>query len=660
MTLLERGAAGAVLILALALLRTAVGRALPRRVFGALWWTAMLRLLLPWKLPSRFSVYNLLAKAPQVSQPGPAQGLAAVRLIPETVPPNAPAPAAPMPANPVISAGTALWLGGALLLAAWFAVSYFLWWRKFRMALPSEDAFVSRWLEDHPRVSVRISDQVAGPLAYGFFRPIILLPKRMNWENETVLLHVLTHEYVHIRHLDGLTKLALAGTLCVHWWNPAVWLLYVLANRDLELACDEAVVRRLGDPAGYARTLLSMEEARAGLYACFSQSPVEERIKAMMKKKAKRISVLLTVCALLLAVGVTTAFATSARRTELTEGPAERLADSVVCEDGVLSFTLPEEDAEWELWISGRILAGDMGMSVHYLEEESAARSWEPGKTYRFRLADAAYEALTINGTNGTENIDLDLLPYVPGAEQAGVSAVVAANWAETLAPYLPLGLEYTFDDPDGDGNGLRMTLRGREVRGIVDGETWITEHTGNSLFDEDAGEVRAVYEDGVLTGLEFLSGEEQAAFTAQRESAGERMAWPVTDFKAVVSAFGPRANPGGQSETVHGGIDIAAFAGTDIFAALDGTVAEAGFDSVRGNYLLVDHGGGLETLYAHCQGLCAEAGDAVEQGQVIAQVGSTGQSTGPHLHFEVRRDGELQDPFDYCLYGPEFLQSRE
>ena len=74
---------------------------------------------------------------------------------------------------------------------------------------------------------------------------------------------------------------------------------------------------------------------------------------------------------------------------------------------------------------------------------------------------------------------------------------------------------------------------------------------------------------------------------------------------------------------------------------------------------LFRSHGDGLATRYAHCQELCAEAGDTVEQGQVIAKVGSTGQSTGPHLHFEVWQDGLPQDPFDYYLYGPELLQSR-
>ena len=428
MTLLERGLSGAVFILAVALLRGAVGQALPRRAFGALWWVAMLRLLLPWEAPCRFSVYNLLTAAPQGTAPFPAGGGAVVRLLPGTA----------------VSPRALVWLVGTALLAGWFALSYLRCCRKFRMSLPAESQLISRWQAEHPRVSVRVSDRISSPLAYGLLHPVILLPKGLDRGDETALFHILTHEYVHIRYLDGLSKLALAGTLCLHWWNPAVWLMAVLANRDLELACDEAVVRRLGDPAAYARTLLAIEEARAGLCPQFAQSPIEERIQAMMKKK--RVPALLTACALLLAVCVTTAFATSAK--EPPESLADRLAERIICENGTLSFTIPEGKAEWDLQVAGRILAGGMDTSVHYLEEESAAKSWEPGRTYQFQLAEAAYDELTINGTNGRENVDIDLLPWLPRPADGNFSAEVEAQWAETLAPYLPLGLEYACDDP--------------------------------------------------------------------------------------------------------------------------------------------------------------------------------------------------------------------
>ena len=95
-------------------------------------------------------------------------------------------------------------------------------------------------------------------------------------------------------------------------------------------------------------------------------------------------------------------------------------------------------------------------------------------------------------------------------------------------------------------------------------------------------------------------------------------------------------------------GIDIPADQGAVILAAADGTVAETGFDPAGGNYLVLDHGDGLTTLYAHCRNVDVKTGDTVKAGGMVAAVGSTGMSTGPHLHFEVRQDGEAQNPVAY------------
>ena len=116
----------------------------------------------------------------------------------------------------------------------------------------------------------------------------------------------------------------------------------------------------------------------------------------------------------------------------------------------------------------------------------------------------------------------------------------------------------------------------------------------------------------------------------------------------SLSNPFGGRWNPGGQGKTVHNGIDIPGTEGTAILAAADGTVTETGFDPERGNYLLIDHGNGLTTLYAACKEVDVSKGDAVKAGDEIAALGSTGASTGPHLHFEVRQDGEAQNPTAY------------
>jgi len=124
---------------------------------------------------------------------------------------------------------------------------------------------------------------------------------------------------------------------------------------------------------------------------------------------------------------------------------------------------------------------------------------------------------------------------------------------------------------------------------------------------------------------------------------------WPLPINGSITSGFGYRTDPFTGETKFHGGIDIAAAAGTPIVAADGGIVTVAnGVDSWGGGYgfyVMIDHGNGYETLYGHCSSICVTYGQVVQKGEVIAYVGSTGNSTGNHLHFEIRIGGQKQDP---------------
>ena len=122
---------------------------------------------------------------------------------------------------------------------------------------------------------------------------------------------------------------------------------------------------------------------------------------------------------------------------------------------------------------------------------------------------------------------------------------------------------------------------------------------------------------------------------------------WPL-DAITISAEFGPFWYSTEEMPALHTGLDLKSDKGEEIHAAQAGTVVFAGWDGSYGYRVAVSHGAGLETWYAHCSELLVEEGDAVEQGQTIALVGVTGYSTGPHLHFEVRLDGESVDPMDY------------
>ena len=128
----------------------------------------------------------------------------------------------------------------------------------------------------------------------------------------------------------------------------------------------------------------------------------------------------------------------------------------------------------------------------------------------------------------------------------------------------------------------------------------------------------------------------------------GGSMCWPSQASTYISSPFGNRLHPILKVYKMHTGIDIAAAGGTNILAANSGVVISAGWNNGYGYMVMIDHGGGIVTLYAHSSKLLVKKGDVVTRGQTIALVGTTGMSTGNHLHFEVRVNGAYQNPLNY------------
>lgn len=131
-------------------------------------------------------------------------------------------------------------------------------------------------------------------------------------------------------------------------------------------------------------------------------------------------------------------------------------------------------------------------------------------------------------------------------------------------------------------------------------------------------------------------------------ETSVDNMIWPFPGDPNIYSYFGYRTSPITGKKEYHSGIDIGGAYGADIVASLAGTVTKATYSSMNGNYIVIDHGNGVTTHYLHASKLLVSVGDYVKQGQVIMKCGSTGWSTGPHLHFTIRINGALVDPCDY------------
>ena len=364
MNLLELTLQGGVLIGAILLLRLLGRYRLPGWTFRVLWGIALARLLIPVALPFPWNIYAGLEHlagfgqtaqtAPSVQTPAeipaPSQGggipdVPALPMEPGQIPVPEAAPAAVE-----IPWLTILYLAGAAALALLFLVSYRRGVRVFRTALPLKHPAVNQWRRKIPAlrgVPIRRCDRVRSPLTYGLVRPVILLPKGLDYEQEEVG-YILLHEGTHIKHGDAWWKLFLAAALCVHWFNPLVWCMYVWANRDLERCCDESVVRRCGLEARseYALTLLKWEERRSGLLPLCSNfgTPIlKERVVFIMKlKKQSAAAVALT---LALVMGTTVAFATgpapeTAENTPVSQGAQTQTPDAASLESSAKPNTI--------------------------------------------------------------------------------------------------------------------------------------------------------------------------------------------------------------------------------------------------------------------------------------------------------------------------------
>ena len=132
----------------------------------------------------------------------------------------------------------------------------------------------------------------------------------------------------------------------------------------------------------------------------------------------------------------------------------------------------------------------------------------------------------------------------------------------------------------------------------------------------------------------------------------GGELAWPVPGYNKITSNYGMRVHPITGQYKLHTGVDIGAPMGAEFVAANDGIVTKAEYNTAYGNMVLIDHGGGISTLYAHGSEILVTVGQTVKKNEPILKVGSTGYSTGPHAHFEVRINGVVTDPLPYITTG--------
>ncbi|WP_308637817.1 M23 family metallopeptidase [Paenibacillus silvisoli] len=259
-------------------------------------------------------------------------------------------------------------------------------------------------------------------------------------------------------------------------------------------------------------------------------------------------------------------------------------------------------------------------------------------------------ELLQLQLTSASESHQTQLAGKEKMIEQLQTDLVQLAQQAETVNARMEelnklesdmkslVGLPPANPDKDGDENGI-----GGERQDATDEDIFGLAKQTKAFYSSIGG------------GIEDLKNRLNATSREVQKKKQELRATPTfwpTESDRITSLFGVRIDPFTNHPGVHSGIDIAGRTGDSVYAAADGTVLDAGYMSERGNYIAVSHKNGIVTKYMHLNSVLAQEGDRVKQGEPIGLLGSTGRSTGPHLHFEVMKDGVSVDPKPYLKMG--------
>lgn len=592
----------------------------PSRLLCWLWLAVGLRFVLPWGIP-------LSLPRPQNTQLAAAadtvQELGELPLV--APPPAVSAPAAALPWYARLTpwhALAAVWAVGVAVLAVRGIVGYIKLKRHVALACKTSDGCYG-------------GACVTAPFTLGILRPRVYLPDDLQG---TARRAVLLHEQTHIRRRDPLTKPLFYAVACLHWFNPLAWLAFCAFERDMEAACDEAAVRGrpLPERNAYCESLLHFAVQGRSIPGslAFGQGSVKERIVHLLHYRRLGAGAL-AVCAAVVGLSVTACMV----RPQVEDAPAT---------------AAPPATAE-----TAEPTPTPAPTSVPAVAAAALPTLDNAANSPRF-ICPVKYKYISRFATNGHRGDDLCA---AEGTEiyAAADGVVLAAQEHYSWGNFVEI-------DHGADANGLRwstlyahmqscavqvgQTVTAGQVIGYV-GSTGNA--TGNACHFEmqvngtlvepryftayggsDAAELTQEKADEILAEAVRCAASDQV-------TAADGAALSGVDLFTLPVAPPPQVS-GYDPENGHPGIDFAAEEGAEVYAVAGGIVTAADYDVEKGNYVVLDHGGGLETEYQHMKSLLVSAGQSVVQGQVLGYVGSTGNSTGPHLHFEARQDGAPAD----------------
>ncbi|HEX3022742.1 MAG TPA: M56 family metallopeptidase [Lachnospiraceae bacterium] len=421
-----------------------------------------------------------------------------------------------------------IWLLGGLGVAAFFTVSYVKEYRRLQEALPIRkdewlDSFIGQ-LSLKRKVRVMVSDRIASPVTYGIVKPRIVLPKVMDMRDYEQMKYILTHEIVHIRRFDTLWKIVTVIAVSVHWFNPLVWIMYILFNRDLEIACDEKVISILGEneKQAYALTLISMAEQKLGLPMLsnsFGRNAVQERIVSIMRyRKPKLLGFIVTILILVAStnVFVSTVPADNGKDDNETYIAVASTEDSMVGKENTRIATAIISDDPTTENVRATIVNDDPVTVSDTVESVSNVSNLERESTsvsYGIEMASNDNDPSTQKDMNDVDSNREDAYQ-----EMKKTNILNEEEVQSVLTIYEAYGLSY-------DAATDEIYYEGNVVREFYDEATGLfVARSVGSLYPKGSVDVRAVYKDKKLVGLRLATEKEYSERTREREENSRKV----------------------------------------------------------------------------------------------------------------------------------------
>ena len=493
------------------------------------------------------------------------------------------------------------------------------------------------------------SEKVGTAFVLGIISPKIYVPYGLN-ANE--LFITVNHEKAHLARRDHFVKPFGFIITAVYWFNPLVWLAYILLCKDIELACDEKVIKKIGydKKKEYTQTLLNLSIPRKYISACpvaFGEVGLNERIKNILNmKKGKKIIIVtaVAVCAVIAICFLTYPKTSKNNIEEASEVAAAEETSEIKAVEEETEVKAAEETTDFITEMNSEINeensanATVIASSIDINDENSADATVISGNI-EINDENSANDDKTstdkyvyIVKTSDDRVIGETIL--VDGEEVNIVQAYNNEDFAKIFAQSIAAYEEDAFPDEEAVeafSEVYASEFPGKTVYSLNSDNNENPMNTEIQYIFHDTGDnTEYIIVEVIPVKLESTEG---IAFDDDQPT----IAFPVIGSGAVTRGFSDD----------HKGSDISAKEGTAVVSLYDGEVIETGFDDKEGNYIIILNDKGGTVKYSHLQNESnVSEGDEVKLGTEIGKVGSTGQSTGPHVHIEITdENGQQIDP---------------